>query len=98
MATGDQSYLRAIVDRLDGAEDFPAYQSWAKAHGGVKGMNSRVAEGLVYQIAGWSLGSFQRSDPLVADWLLFWKDDATFPSKSKKEIEGLASNPAFKLN
>jgi hypothetical protein len=54
-------YLRALVGLLDGAEDFPTLQSWVKAKGGVKGLNAQVARGLAYQIAGWSIGSFQRT-------------------------------------
>lgn len=96
MATGDQSYLRALVDLLAGAADFPAMKAWQEAKGGVKGLNARVARGLRYQIAGWSIGSFQRTDPLVADWLLFWQNDATVPTTIRQEIAALATNPAFK--
>jgi len=95
MATGDPSYLRALVGLLDGAEDFPSLQSWVKAKGGVKGLNAQVARGLAYQIAGWSVGSFQRTDPLISDWLLFWEHDPAFPPGLRKEIASLAGNPAF---
>ena len=95
MATGDPSYLRALVGLLDGAADFPTYQSWVRAKGGVKGLNAQVARGLAYQIAGWSIGSFQRTDPHASDWLLFWQHDAAFPSGLRKEIASLAANPAF---
>lgn len=98
MATGDQSYLRALVGLLSGAPDFQAYQSWVKTKGGVKGLNASVARGLAYQIAGWSIGSFQRSDPHAADWLHFWENDPTFPAALRQEIAALATNPAFRRN
>lgn len=98
MATGDQSYLRALVGLLAGAPHYPALQSWTKARGGAKGLNAQVGRGLAYQIAGWSLGSFQRTDPHVADWLLFWENDPAFPPLLRKEIAALPTNPAFRRN
>ncbi|MFA5264191.1 MAG: hypothetical protein WC378_10215 [Opitutaceae bacterium] len=96
MATGDRSYLRALVGLLEGAEDFPAFQSWTNTRGGVNGLTAQVASGLAYQIAGWSLGSFQRTDPHVADWLLFWENDPAFPALLRNEIASLPNNPAFR--
>jgi hypothetical protein len=98
MATGDQSYLRALTGLLAGAPDFPAFQTWTKEHGGVKGLNSHVAQGLAYQIAGWSIGSFQRTDPHVSDWLNFWEQDPDFPAVLRQEIASLPTNPAFRRN
>jgi hypothetical protein len=96
MATGDQSYLRALVDLLAGAPDYPAFTAWEATRGGVKGLNARVARGLAYQIAGWSIGSFQRTDPLVADWLDYWQNDPTVPAVIRQEIASLPTNPAFR--
>lgn len=96
MATGDQSYLRALVGLLAWAPDYPAYQSWLKAKGGAKGFNPGVARGIIYQIAGWSLGSFRRTDPLVTDWLLYWENDPAFSPVLRKELAALPTNPAFR--
>lgn len=96
MATGDKRYLRRLVDLLEGAPDYPALKSWQESRGGAKGMNARVATGLEYQIAGWSIGSFQRTDPLVMDWLLYWESDPTVPATVRREIATLATNPAFR--
>jgi hypothetical protein len=98
MATGDRTYLRTLVGLLAGAPDYPAFQSWEKSRGGVQGLNARVARGLAYQIAGWSLISFQRADPLVADWLFFWEGDSHFPPLLRKELAALSTNPAFRQN
>lgn len=96
MATGDPSYLRALVGLLNGAPDYPVMEAWKKAKGGVKGLNARVAQGLAYQIAGWSLSSFQRTDPQVTDWLLSWQQDPTLSQTIRDQIKGLSANPAFR--
>jgi hypothetical protein len=98
MATGDQAYLKPLVGLLDGAADYPILQAWIKSRGGVKGLNAQVARGLAYQIAGWSIGSFERTDPHVSDWLLFWEKDSTFSPTVRKEIGTIAGNPAFRRN
>lgn len=98
IATGDATYLRALVDLLAGAPDYPALQAWQKAKGGEAGLNAAVARGLVYQIAGWSIGSFMRSDPLVADWIEYWRQDMTLPALVRAEIANLPKNPAFRRN
>ena len=96
MATGDQSYLRPLVDLLAGAGDYPSFEAWTKAKGGAKGLNAQVARGMTYQIAGWSIGSFERSDPLVADWLAYWQNDPATPDVVRREIGTLLTNPAFR--
>jgi hypothetical protein len=98
MATGDESYLRALVDLLGGAADYPKLQTWIKVRGGAKGLNASVARGVAYQTAGWSIGAFQKADPRVADWVQYWEDDAAFPSDLRKELDSLYTNPAFRLN
>jgi hypothetical protein len=98
MATGDETYLRALVELLGGGADYPVLQNWIKTRGGVKGLNASVARGLAYQTAGWSIGAFQKADSHVADWILYWKDDPTFPSNLRKELDSLYSNPAFRQN
>lgn len=94
--TGDKTYLRAIVNLLEGASDYPALTAWQKARSGAKGLNARVARGLAYQIAGWSISSFQRADPQVMDWLLFWQNDPTVSPIVRREIAALPTNPAFR--
>lgn len=96
MATGDPTYLRALVGLLAGAGDFGAFQTWQRKRGGAKGLNASVARGLYYQIAGWSISSFQRTDPLVADWLTFWQTDPATPEKIRQELAALPTNPAFR--
>lgn len=95
MATGDHSYLFALVGLLKNAPDFPALKKWQQEKGGVKGLNAHVANGLSYEIAGWSLLSFQHTDPLVADWLSFWQHDPKIPKDIREQIKELPFNPDF---
>lgn len=96
MATGETRHLRALVDLLAHQADFAEFETWQKRRGGEKGLNARVANGLAYQIAGWSIGSFQRTDPLVADWLAYWQDDPETPEAIRRELKSLPLNPAFR--
>lgn len=96
MATGDKTYLRTLAGLLSHPGDFAELQAWQRNRGGEKGLNARVANGLGYQIAGWSIGSFQRTDPLVADWMAFWQNDSGTPDIVRRELGGLATNPAFR--
>jgi hypothetical protein len=45
--------------------------------------------------AGWSLTSFKRTDPLIADYLQAIADPAT-SAAIKAELKGLDTNPAFR--
>ncbi|HEY3754801.1 MAG TPA: hypothetical protein VGL42_01500 [Opitutaceae bacterium] len=96
-ATGDPSYLRAIVNLLAYAPDFPAYEARRKS--GAKGgaIEAAFARGLIYQIAGWSLSSFERSDGLVSDWTLYWETDPKVPAEIRNQLHGLLGNPAFRV-
>lgn len=96
MASGDPKYLRALVELLSGSKDYAALEDWTKKRGGAKGLNASVLRGLAYKIAGWSLCSFQRSDPLVADWLAYWSKDPQIPELLRREIKALPGNPAFR--
>ncbi len=96
MATGDRTYLWALVEHLVHAADHEPYQRWAETKGGAAGLNAPVARGLLYHIAGWSLGSFLRTDPLVADWLGYWQQDPAVAPRIREQLASLATNPAFR--
>jgi len=48
--------------------------------------------------AGWSLGSFQRNDPLAADYIEYLLASPEVSAGVKTELTGLSTNPAFKLD
>jgi hypothetical protein len=45
---------------------------------------------------GWSLGSFQRQDPLAADYIEYLLAQPDTSQSIKSELAGLSTNPAFK--
>jgi hypothetical protein len=51
--------------------------------------------GVCYSAAGWSIGSFQRSDPLAADYIEAILADPSTPANIKDELAHLGTNPAF---
>ena len=65
-------------------------KDWLKVKGGAARLNAKVAEGLRYQVAGWSLSAFQLADPQVADWLLSFGQDPGLPEAVRKELGHLA--------
>lgn len=95
MATGNASYLRAMVSFLAWAPDYAVYQKALKGPPGPAGFNASVARGIAYETAGWSIGSFQRTDPMVMDWVLYWSNDPTFPPALRRELTALPTNPIF---
>jgi hypothetical protein len=46
--------------------------------------------------AGWSLTSFKRTDPLIADYLQAIAADPATSTAIKAELKGLDTNPAFR--
>lgn len=96
MATGDNSFLRALVNLLEEAEDHGLFKKWQSEKSLAKHMNIQALRGMAYQVAGWSVGSFKRTDPLVLDWLVYWQRDPTTPRKLVAELDKLSTNPDFK--
>jgi hypothetical protein len=51
--------------------------------------------GVGYGAAGWAFGSFQRSDPLAADYIEFLIASPDSPELVKTELKELQTDPAF---
>lgn len=96
MATGDPNYLHGLVSQLAYAPFLPDLDNLLKTKAGAAGLNAKVARGLAYRTAGWSLASFQREDPQVADWIAFWEKDPAQPEIVRSQLGTLATNPAFR--
>jgi hypothetical protein len=95
-ATGDRAPVDALISMLAWHADYDAFQKMQAEHQKITEVTPQLARGLAYASAGWSLGSFQRSDPLVADYILAALADARTPESIKQELRGLVTNPAFK--
>jgi hypothetical protein len=96
LATGDPKPVRAIAGALAWSKegkDFLALRKSGKKPGDV---TVDLVKGVSYMAAGWSLGSFYRTHPLVTDYIEAWKQDATVPQVVREELGILLSNEAFK--
>ena len=55
-----------------------------------------IMRAVTYESAGWALGSFQRTDPLAADYIEFLIASPDTPEVVKAELKALQTDPAFK--
>ncbi len=95
-ATGDFAPVKALADTLAWRPDYDAFLKWRDTPNHSDELTPSLIRGVAYTAAGWSLGSFQHSDPLVADYIEFMLASPGTPPLVKTGLEGLATNPAFK--
>jgi len=96
MATGDRAPVDSIIGMLAWRADYEAFAKMREAHQQITEVTPSIAHAVAYSAAGWSIGSFQRTDPLVADYIAATLADPKTPEAIKKELQSLDSNPAFK--
>ena len=96
LATGDRAPVDSIIGMLGWRADYEAFAKMREAHQQITEVTPSIAHAVAYSAAGWSIGSFQRSDPLVADYIAATLADPKTPDAIKKELQSLDSNPAFK--
>jgi len=94
--TGDHAPVDAIIGMLAWHADYDAFQRMQAEHQKITELTPQIVRGLAYSSAGWSLGSFQRTDPLVADYIAATLADAKTPNNIKTELRALSTNPAFR--
>ncbi|HEY0795332.1 MAG TPA: hypothetical protein VGD64_06085 [Acidisarcina sp.] len=95
-ATGRVASIAAVVSALAWRSDYDAFDEMRKK--GIKppGLTDSIIRGVTYTAAGWSLGSFKRSDPLATDYIAWIAAQPTTSANIRKELSELNSNPAFK--
>ncbi len=96
MATGELAPIRKIASALEWHTDWDEFQKMIKTPDHPKEYTPMVDRAVTYAAAGWSLGSFQRNDPLAADYIEFMLASADVSAAIKSELAGLDSNPAFR--
>jgi hypothetical protein len=94
-ATGDVTPVKTIIGMLAWHKDYDAFQKLLAAKTPISEVTPEIARGLAYSAAGWSLRSFQRNDPLVADYIAAYLAGPQNPDSIKSELRSLDSNPAF---
>jgi hypothetical protein len=97
-ATGQFKPIRTIASTLAWRSDYEEFDKMRKSGTHISELTPSIARGLAYMAAGWSMDSFQRNDPLVADYIEYMLASPEIPDSVKTELKGLSTNPAFKQN
>ena len=95
-ATGQIEPMKTIASTLVWRSDYDAYDKMRKSGTRPSEITPSLARALGYRAAGWSMGSFQMTDPLAADYIEYMLASADTPETIKSELKALSTNPAFK--
>jgi hypothetical protein len=95
-ATGALAPLENVTRRLAWRSDYDIFDKMRKIPNHAIEWTPVVARATTYSAAGWALGSFQRTDPLAADYIEFLIASPDTPEVVKTELRELQTNPAFK--
>lgn len=97
-ATGQFKPIQSIAGALGWRSDYEDFDKLRKSGMHISELTPSICRGLAYMAAGWSMGSFQRNDPLVADYIEYMMASPDVSDSVKTELKGLLTNPAFKQN
>ena len=97
-STGQYEPIQKIASTLAWRSDWDAFDKLRKTPNHPTDWTPSIARAVTYGAAGWALGSFQRSDPLVADYIEYMIASPEIPESVKLELKGLLTNPAFRMN
>lgn len=95
-ATGQFKPVMTIASMLSWRADYEDFDKLRRTPNHPSTLTPSIVRGVAYTAAGWSLWSFQRNDPLVADYIDYMLASPDTPQSVKLELTGLSSNPAFK--
>jgi hypothetical protein len=95
-ATGKFKPVNTISSVLGWRADYEEFDKLRKSPSHPSTLTPSIVRGIVYTAAGWSLSTFQRNDPLVADYIDYLRASPDTPQSVKSELAGLSSNAAFK--
>ncbi len=95
-ATGEFEPVKTIASALSWRSDYDEFDKLRQTPNHPSTLTPSIVRGVTYTAAGWSLWSFQRNDPLVADYIDYMLASADTPQAVKSELKGLSTNPAFK--
>ncbi len=95
-ATGQLKPVQTVASALSWRADYEDFDKLRKTPNHPSTLTPSIVRGVTYTAAGWSLSSFQRNDPLVADYIEYLLSSPDTPESVKSELGGLSMNPAFK--
>ncbi|MGO8756896.1 MAG: hypothetical protein ACLQG3_02115 [Terracidiphilus sp.] len=96
MTTGHLAPVQKISTALAWRPDWEDFDKARKSSNPPKEWTPAIGGAVGYGAAGWSLGSFQRTDPLAADYIEYLIASPDTSEAVKTELKGLATNPAFR--
>jgi hypothetical protein len=94
-ATGRLRPVRAVVNALAWRADYDAYDKIRRAGKSPGKLTDSLMRGLCYKAAGWSLSSFNQTDPVAADYVDAIVADPATPAALRDELTHLQMNAAF---
>jgi len=95
IATGKKEPIVAITRSLVWKADYDAFVAMQKEGQKPVGLTDSLIRGLTYSAAGWSLSSFDRNDPLAADYIQAIQADPATDLEVKRTLANLQTDPAF---
>jgi hypothetical protein len=95
MTTGEFAPIRQIASALAWRSDWDDLEKARKSSNPPKEWTPAIGRAVGYSAAGWSLCSFQHSDPLAADYIEYMLASPDTSLAIKSELKGLFTNPAF---
>jgi hypothetical protein len=95
-ATGRIAPIKAIASALAWRSDYEAFDKARQAGEKMTTATDSIIRAVTYMAAGWSLASFQHSDPLAADYIEAIMADPTTPPAIKQQLTQLQTETAFK--
>jgi hypothetical protein len=94
-ATGQYEPVRQVASALAWRSDFDDFDKVRRSGQRPSELTPAIMRGLSYGAAGWALASFQRTDPLAADYIEYMQSSAAIPQSVRTELAGLSTNPVF---
>ena len=89
LATGTRKPVAAIAQTLQWSSDYDAVLQM-KAQGTLPPeLTPSLIRGLTFGAARWSLGSFQKNDPLAADYIRALREDSATPDAVRRALANL---------
>jgi hypothetical protein len=95
-ASGQFATIQKIATALTWRTDWEDFNKARKSSHPPKEWTPSIGRAMAYSAAGWSMGSFQQTDPLAADYLEYMIASPDTSPEIKSELKGLSTNPAFK--
>lgn len=94
-ATGQIKPVQTIASTLSWRSGYDEFDKLRRSPDHHLALTPSIIRAVTYTAAGWSLGSFQRNDPLAADYIEYLLASPDTPPSVKKELTELSTNPAF---